>query len=731
MRALVIGGSGYIGTRVTSALARRGWQVTVFALTPGTSAEACRFVEGDRRNPADLRRLSEVGDHDAVIDLAAYDARHTQAMIDLWSGRTGRLVHLSTVSVYRRVLAPAASEEMTERWPAGEVGYGPGKADCERRLEEAWASSGFRSLILRAAPIMGPGDPVSRENYFLKRILAGHPVTHPAPITGFISLLYVHDLVDAVLRSLVVEEPTCLAYHLAQTEPVTLAQHVAAIGRLVGRADVGVEELPLAALAASGLRLCGFPFGSPPRQRLACDRAVAKLGFSPTPYEEALERTVRSFADDPQAWPAWPGRGSKQSRLCGSHEWLHADQERVLRTGIPPVRLSRLDEVLEWLSGVHARDDGPLVIPPTSWRHLATARSAGPVGGSPSTATALVVPTPVIERLSPPVSLPGSADGKSRLPVDSSRLAAVIEASPEDGTGERGWLYGQTRPEDILAYRDGSVLGVRFARFRDIESDAVPEGERIVVTLCDELDARTFTEWLVACDERGSVEVLSLASYARVFLTHVCRWLPARGEAHVKIRSAGGDTVPMCPCAEYRDESERQPCRHLPAFLAAAYTELRQRGPEVGVWASVHDLARLLWHSEAETAHGPTILRVSTIHRPLLPLPHLEPRERRDQFFRLSSALLLFAAGDRAFVADLPRGRLLELSPSLVAVLEIARRVVDQRAVVPVLQEVLGLDRAGAEDLGSAGLRRLAEQGVLERDRSSAVGVAGLTRGDP
>ena len=77
MRALVTGGAGYIGSRLTSHLLACGFNVTVFdrlvyggqALLPFVGNRSFRLVKGDVRNRAALEAV--VRESDVVVHLAA------------------------------------------------------------------------------------------------------------------------------------------------------------------------------------------------------------------------------------------------------------------------------------------------------------------------------------------------------------------------------------------------------------------------------------------------------------------------------------------------------------------------------------------------------------------------------------------------------------------------------------------------------------------------------------
>jgi nucleoside-diphosphate-sugar epimerase len=102
MRVLIIGGTGFIGAHVTQQLARAGHEVTVFHrgnLPPGGAG--VRELRGDRHDisahASAFRRLAP----DVVIDMILSSGSQCRALLDTITGRTGRLVVISSQDVYR------------------------------------------------------------------------------------------------------------------------------------------------------------------------------------------------------------------------------------------------------------------------------------------------------------------------------------------------------------------------------------------------------------------------------------------------------------------------------------------------------------------------------------------------------------------------------------------------------------------------------------------------------
>lgn len=104
MKVLFIGGTGVISS-ACSELAI-SWGIDLYHLNRGKSA-SIRNVEGVKTIVADIRDLQEthkaIKDHyfDAVVNWIAFEPAHIQNDLQLFSGRTGQFVFISSASCYQ------------------------------------------------------------------------------------------------------------------------------------------------------------------------------------------------------------------------------------------------------------------------------------------------------------------------------------------------------------------------------------------------------------------------------------------------------------------------------------------------------------------------------------------------------------------------------------------------------------------------------------------------------
>src|SRR5262245_16238113 len=102
MRALIIGGTRNLGPGIVGAMLENGYQATVFnrVQTQDDIPSEVERLHGDRRDPAQLASAITGREFDLVVDTTLYNGAEAQAAIDLFSGRTGRYLFLSSGQVY-------------------------------------------------------------------------------------------------------------------------------------------------------------------------------------------------------------------------------------------------------------------------------------------------------------------------------------------------------------------------------------------------------------------------------------------------------------------------------------------------------------------------------------------------------------------------------------------------------------------------------------------------------
>ncbi|MBI2887299.1 MAG: SDR family oxidoreductase [Chloroflexi bacterium] len=335
MRALVLGGSRFVGLSLVQELLERGHQVAVFnrGQTAAELPAAVQRLQGDRKDPQQVRAALAGRDFDVVYDVSGYVPEDTGIMVEIFAGRAGHYVYTSTAAVYeRRWYAP-----VTEDFPYNEVeggDYARGKIATERLLLQAHRERGFPSSIVRPWMVFGPGNPLpAREQLWFRRIGRGRRVLLPG--NGYTHMQYGHvrDLARAFVQMGGNPQTFGQSYNVTGPDLVTMNGYVQLISALTER-DVEVVYLDVpeaAAAAAKDRNLLPFPwqYGRIP----SIQKAKEDFGFWPSynaeqctadTYrwykEQELDTEAYDFSYEDQLLAQYGGDPKRSGRITASGE---------------------------------------------------------------------------------------------------------------------------------------------------------------------------------------------------------------------------------------------------------------------------------------------------------------------------------------------------------------------------------------------------------------------------
>ncbi|OIQ88938.1 UDP-glucose 4-epimerase [mine drainage metagenome] len=205
LKVLFIGGSGTISSASTRLAVERGIDLHVLnrgASTARPLPDGVTVLRADVRDPGSMREALAGLEFDAVVDWVAFTPEHVRADIDLFTGRTGQYVFISSASAYQ---TPPARVPVVESTPLRNPywQYSRDKIACEDVLVEAYREQGFPMTIVRPShtydktliPLDGGWTAVQRMRDGKEVVVHGDgtslwTLTHHADFaTGFVPLL--------------------------------------------------------------------------------------------------------------------------------------------------------------------------------------------------------------------------------------------------------------------------------------------------------------------------------------------------------------------------------------------------------------------------------------------------------------------------------------------------------------------------------------------------------------
>ena len=318
MKALVLGGTRFIGLHLVQILHSQGHQVTTLnrGETRAKLPEGVTRLYADRTDPSQVKAALKGASFDAVFDIFGRTPATLQPVVEALEGRVGHFVFCSTGAVYGSVdtpinIAPIPEDFPVDRSPNAER-YTTDKVLCEDLLMEAFTRRAFPATILRPFYVYGPDNPnKSGEASFFARLTQRRRIIIPGDGYTLFHLVHVDDLAAAFAsvpgRSHVLGQ----AYNIGGPEGITANGYVQNIGEVMGVASevVHVEPTEYEALTKT-LGPPGGPRVFPYPWRISRVYSIAKanhdLDWSPRyDVRAGLAMTYRWWVDqrlDRELW---------------------------------------------------------------------------------------------------------------------------------------------------------------------------------------------------------------------------------------------------------------------------------------------------------------------------------------------------------------------------------------------------------------------------------------------
>jgi nucleoside-diphosphate-sugar epimerase len=310
MRALILGGTRFIGWHIASRLNKEGYNVTLFhrGSTPLEELSGVEEILGDRADLPRFRGKLRQLRPDVVIDCIGYTAADGIRIVETFRGWLERMVFLSSCDVYRAqaILVRAAAEPLestplhegsplrTSYFPYRDAATGPGdwrydydKIPIERIL---LTEPAFQTTVLRLSAIYGPRDYQRRVWEYLRKMDAGRKsiVISESMNNWRWSRAYVENIASAVAHLLQHDAPCVGRFNLSDPAILSEKDWIQQIGKVAGW-DGEIVTIPDDQLPPA-LQL---PYNFGQDWTVAGDRFRIRTGFSePVALEESLRRTV-------------------------------------------------------------------------------------------------------------------------------------------------------------------------------------------------------------------------------------------------------------------------------------------------------------------------------------------------------------------------------------------------------------------------------------------------------
>ncbi len=325
MNVLFVGGTGIISSACARAALLRGIDVT-FLCRGKTSRHpvpvGANVIRGDVRDRESVRAALGDRHFDAVVQWVAFVPAHVEFDIELFRGRTGQYIFISSASAYQ---TPPARLPVTESTPLANPfwQYSRDKIACEERLIHAYRAEGFPVTIVRPSHTYDEALLPPHGGYtVVDRMRRGLPVIVHGDGTSLWTLTHNEDFARGFVGLLGHSGAIGDAFHITSDEALTWD----AIHEILGRAIscrpklVHVPSDLIAAFDAEwGASLLGDKAHSMVFDNTKIKRLVADFRAT-TPYARGAEQQIAWYDEDARRRVVDPALNETIDRILAHYE---------------------------------------------------------------------------------------------------------------------------------------------------------------------------------------------------------------------------------------------------------------------------------------------------------------------------------------------------------------------------------------------------------------------------
>lgn len=304
LSVLFLGGSGIISSASTRLAVERGLDLTVLNRGESTTRplpDGVRTLRADVRDPDSVREALGDRQFDAVVDWVAFTPEHVRTDIELFTGRTGQYVFISSASAYQ---TPPARLPVTESTPLRNPHwqYSRDKIACEDLLVRAYREDGFPATIVRPSHTYDRTlVPLDGGWTSLERMRQGKEVVVHGDGTSLWTLTHHTDFAQGFVPLLGHPRTLGEAFHLTSDDVLTWDQITHALAAAAG-VEARIVHVPSDVIAAHDPEWGAGLLGDKAHSMVFDNTKLRSVvpGYRATvPFEQGAREIVDWFDADP------------------------------------------------------------------------------------------------------------------------------------------------------------------------------------------------------------------------------------------------------------------------------------------------------------------------------------------------------------------------------------------------------------------------------------------------
>jgi len=311
MKVLFIGGTGNISAACSRLAVENG--IDLYHMNRGkVSTEIPSEVKTIKADIKDKKMVQEAlgdGYFDVVVNFIAFVPDDVRQDIEIFSGRTGQYIFISSASVYQKVGGHPVITESTPLYnPYWD--YSRDKIACEDLLNDEYRKNGFPMTIVRPSLTYDTVIPVAIGSWtdytIIDRMKKGQEVIIHGDGTSLWTITHSNDFAKAFVGLLGHQQAIGHAFHITSDELLNWNQIYEAVSQAAG-ADLNAVHIASDFICDVGDTI-GWEWM---RGNLLGDKAVSTIfdntkikrfvpGFkAKITFKEGIKKTVKWFEADP------------------------------------------------------------------------------------------------------------------------------------------------------------------------------------------------------------------------------------------------------------------------------------------------------------------------------------------------------------------------------------------------------------------------------------------------
>jgi nucleoside-diphosphate-sugar epimerase len=327
MKILFIGGTGTISSACAQLAVERGFELTLLNRGRQAACPGARQIVADISNPAATAATLGRERWDVVVDYIAFKPEELEQRIDLFRGRTGQFIFISSASAYQK---PLTHFPITESTPVVNPywDYSRNKIACEERLLRALQEERFPATIIRPSWTYNERRitvPVNSDKSFtvVDRMRRGLPVIVPGDGTSLWTMTHNSDFAKGLVGLLGHQGAIGHAFHITSDEVLTWNQIYEAVAHAAGVGQPRLVHIASDFITACLPQFSGGLLGDKSHSGVFDNTKIKRFVpdfVATTRFRDGIARSVKWFDADPARQQVDAVANAAWDRLIAGYE---------------------------------------------------------------------------------------------------------------------------------------------------------------------------------------------------------------------------------------------------------------------------------------------------------------------------------------------------------------------------------------------------------------------------